>query len=305
MPAFAASGARSACTAGGTANATASQPSSSSSNARPPLLRARRSPGCLGAPRPHRGQPCLGTGGEHARVDGPCPGPGTDQPDLHRTGHGCAASVSIAVTEELLVLAPGAGWGNSITGTGLSTRGCGAPPAGGPAGERSWPSLSFITSDTELFSIRGIRELSRGTGRRPGRSAATDPAATAQGHDRAAAARRGGRAAAAGRGPPRHRCVGGRQGALPGGQFGLDTGQPTGPGRAIRTARRTRPTGGRHACCPHRRRTRDCATRRERRTALVRRQVARLDEAERAALEAALPALRKLAANLHEEAEET
>jgi hypothetical protein len=33
--------------------------------------------------------------------------------------------------------------------------------------------------------------------------------------------------------------------------------------------------------------------------------VARLDEAERAALEAALPALRKLAANLHEEAEET
>ncbi|MDX3761806.1 MarR family winged helix-turn-helix transcriptional regulator [Streptomyces mirabilis] len=44
---------------------------------------------------------------------------------------------------------------------------------------------------------------------------------------------------------------------------------------------------------------------RERRTALVRRQVARLDEAERAALEAALPALRKLAANLHEEAEET
>ncbi|MFG2365679.1 MarR family winged helix-turn-helix transcriptional regulator [Streptomyces mirabilis] len=44
---------------------------------------------------------------------------------------------------------------------------------------------------------------------------------------------------------------------------------------------------------------------RERRTALVRRQVARLDEAERAALEAALPALRKLAVNLHEEAEET
>ncbi|MGW1504524.1 MarR family winged helix-turn-helix transcriptional regulator [Streptomyces mirabilis] len=44
---------------------------------------------------------------------------------------------------------------------------------------------------------------------------------------------------------------------------------------------------------------------RERRTALVRRQVARLDEAERAALEAALPALRKLALNLHEEAEET
>ncbi|MFD8766216.1 MarR family winged helix-turn-helix transcriptional regulator [Streptomyces mirabilis] len=44
---------------------------------------------------------------------------------------------------------------------------------------------------------------------------------------------------------------------------------------------------------------------RERRTALVRRQVARLDEAERAALEAALPALSKLAVNLHEEAEET
>ncbi|MER5927248.1 MarR family winged helix-turn-helix transcriptional regulator [Streptomyces mirabilis] len=44
---------------------------------------------------------------------------------------------------------------------------------------------------------------------------------------------------------------------------------------------------------------------RERRTALVRRQVARLDEAERAALEAALPALRKLAVSLHEEAEET
>ncbi|MFD8653081.1 MarR family winged helix-turn-helix transcriptional regulator [Streptomyces mirabilis] len=44
---------------------------------------------------------------------------------------------------------------------------------------------------------------------------------------------------------------------------------------------------------------------RERRTALVRRQVARLDEAERAALEAALPALRKLAVNLHEEAEQT
>ncbi|MER5664680.1 MarR family winged helix-turn-helix transcriptional regulator [Streptomyces mirabilis] len=44
---------------------------------------------------------------------------------------------------------------------------------------------------------------------------------------------------------------------------------------------------------------------RERRTALVRRQVARLDEADRAALEAALPALRKLAVNLHEEAEET
>ncbi|MFK0023902.1 MarR family winged helix-turn-helix transcriptional regulator [Streptomyces sp. NPDC090798] len=44
---------------------------------------------------------------------------------------------------------------------------------------------------------------------------------------------------------------------------------------------------------------------RERRAALVRRQVARLDEADRAALEAALPALRKLAVNLHEEAEET
>ncbi|MFD8417915.1 MarR family winged helix-turn-helix transcriptional regulator [Streptomyces sp. NPDC059466] len=43
---------------------------------------------------------------------------------------------------------------------------------------------------------------------------------------------------------------------------------------------------------------------RQRRTALVRNQVARLDEADRAALEAALPALRKLAANLHEEAEE-
>ncbi|MCX4431126.1 MarR family winged helix-turn-helix transcriptional regulator [Streptomyces mirabilis] len=44
---------------------------------------------------------------------------------------------------------------------------------------------------------------------------------------------------------------------------------------------------------------------RERRTALVRRQVARLDDAERAALESALPALHKLAVNLHEEAEET
>ncbi|MFF2993772.1 MarR family winged helix-turn-helix transcriptional regulator [Streptomyces sp. NPDC057950] len=44
---------------------------------------------------------------------------------------------------------------------------------------------------------------------------------------------------------------------------------------------------------------------RERRAALVRNQVARLDEADRVALEAALPALRKLAANLHEEAEET
>ncbi|MFJ3824046.1 MarR family winged helix-turn-helix transcriptional regulator [Streptomyces nodosus] len=40
---------------------------------------------------------------------------------------------------------------------------------------------------------------------------------------------------------------------------------------------------------------------RERRTALVRGQVARLDEADRKALEAALPALRKLAENLHEE----
>ncbi|MEV6027594.1 MarR family transcriptional regulator [Streptomyces sp. NPDC052036] len=44
---------------------------------------------------------------------------------------------------------------------------------------------------------------------------------------------------------------------------------------------------------------------RERRTALVRRQVARLDDEDRKALEAALPALRKLADNLHEEAEET
>ncbi|MCX4572257.1 MarR family winged helix-turn-helix transcriptional regulator [Streptomyces sp. NBC_01571] len=44
---------------------------------------------------------------------------------------------------------------------------------------------------------------------------------------------------------------------------------------------------------------------RQRRAVLVRNQVARLDEADRAALEAALPALRKLAANLHEEAEET
>ncbi|MER6126126.1 MarR family winged helix-turn-helix transcriptional regulator [Streptomyces sp. NPDC001795] len=44
---------------------------------------------------------------------------------------------------------------------------------------------------------------------------------------------------------------------------------------------------------------------RERRTALVGRQLARLDEADRKALEAALPALRKLAENLHEEAEET
>ncbi|MET7982102.1 MULTISPECIES: helix-turn-helix domain-containing protein [unclassified Streptomyces] len=44
---------------------------------------------------------------------------------------------------------------------------------------------------------------------------------------------------------------------------------------------------------------------RRRRAVLVRGQVARLDAADRAALEAALPALRKLAANLHEEAEET
>lgn len=44
---------------------------------------------------------------------------------------------------------------------------------------------------------------------------------------------------------------------------------------------------------------------RERRTALVRRQVARLDETDLKALEAALPALRKLAENLHEEAEDT
>ncbi|MCW7943919.1 MarR family transcriptional regulator [Streptomyces hygroscopicus] len=44
---------------------------------------------------------------------------------------------------------------------------------------------------------------------------------------------------------------------------------------------------------------------RERRTALVRRQVGRLEEADRKALEVALPALRRLAENLHEEAEET
>lgn len=44
---------------------------------------------------------------------------------------------------------------------------------------------------------------------------------------------------------------------------------------------------------------------RERRTALVRSQVARLDEADRKALEAALPALRNLAENLHEEVGET
>ncbi|MFI6470945.1 MarR family winged helix-turn-helix transcriptional regulator [Streptomyces sp. NPDC050516] len=40
-----------------------------------------------------------------------------------------------------------------------------------------------------------------------------------------------------------------------------------------------------------------------RRAALVREQVARLDAADRAALAAALPALRRLAENLHEEAE--
>lgn len=44
---------------------------------------------------------------------------------------------------------------------------------------------------------------------------------------------------------------------------------------------------------------------RERRTALVRRQVARLDDADREALQAALPALRRLARNLREEAEES
>jgi Transcriptional regulators len=44
---------------------------------------------------------------------------------------------------------------------------------------------------------------------------------------------------------------------------------------------------------------------RHRRAVLVRGQVARLDAADRAALAAALPALRKLAANLHEEAEDT
>lgn len=42
-----------------------------------------------------------------------------------------------------------------------------------------------------------------------------------------------------------------------------------------------------------------------RRDALVREQVAQLDEADRAALEVALPALRRLAQNLHEEAEGT
>jgi DNA-binding MarR family transcriptional regulator len=41
----------------------------------------------------------------------------------------------------------------------------------------------------------------------------------------------------------------------------------------------------------------------QRRAALVRQQVARLDAADRAALAAALPALRRLAENLHEEAE--
>ena len=44
---------------------------------------------------------------------------------------------------------------------------------------------------------------------------------------------------------------------------------------------------------------------RERRAALVRRQVARLDAADRDALRAAIPALRRLADNLHEEAERT
>lgn len=44
---------------------------------------------------------------------------------------------------------------------------------------------------------------------------------------------------------------------------------------------------------------------RQRRAVLVRRQVDQLDPAERAALEAALPALHQLAANLHEEAEES
>jgi DNA-binding MarR family transcriptional regulator len=43
----------------------------------------------------------------------------------------------------------------------------------------------------------------------------------------------------------------------------------------------------------------------QRRIALVGRQVARLDEADREALRAALPALRALAVNLHEEAEES
>jgi len=44
---------------------------------------------------------------------------------------------------------------------------------------------------------------------------------------------------------------------------------------------------------------------RERRATLVRGQVARLDEADRDALRAAIPALRRLAVNLHEEAEES
>ncbi|MFF6954830.1 MarR family winged helix-turn-helix transcriptional regulator [Streptomyces iakyrus] len=44
---------------------------------------------------------------------------------------------------------------------------------------------------------------------------------------------------------------------------------------------------------------------RRRRAELVRRQVARLDEPDRRALTAALPALRKLADTLHEEAEES
>jgi len=43
----------------------------------------------------------------------------------------------------------------------------------------------------------------------------------------------------------------------------------------------------------------------ERRAALVRGQVDRLDQADRDALRAALPALRQLAVNLHEEAEES
>ncbi|WP_030678751.1 MarR family winged helix-turn-helix transcriptional regulator [Streptomyces cellulosae] len=44
---------------------------------------------------------------------------------------------------------------------------------------------------------------------------------------------------------------------------------------------------------------------RKRRADLVRGQVSRLDEADRVALRAALPALRKLAVHLHEEAEES
>jgi DNA-binding MarR family transcriptional regulator len=44
---------------------------------------------------------------------------------------------------------------------------------------------------------------------------------------------------------------------------------------------------------------------RKRRADLVRRQVSRLDETEQEALRAALPALRKLAVNLHEEGEES